>query len=102
MDIQVTTRFLSLLNIKKRPPSLAPIILLHFEGCRLGCNPLGMFQRCMMAIFSNMVERTIELFMGDFSVVGTSFDNCLANLEFVLVKCEETNLVLIGRNATLW
>ena len=47
-----------------------------------------------MTIFSDMVERTIEVFMDDFFVVGTSFDDCLANLEFVLVRCEETNLVL--------
>ena len=48
----------------------------------------------MMAIFSNMVEKTIEIFMDDFSVLGNSFDNCLENLRSVLVRCEETNLVL--------
>ena len=48
----------------------------------------------MMAIFSNMVEKTIEVFMDDFSVLGNSFDNCLENLRSVLVRCEETNLVL--------
>ena len=47
-----------------------------------------------MAILSYMVERKIEVFMDDFYMVGTSFDNCLANLEFVLVRCEETNLGL--------
>ena len=58
------------------------------------CNALGIFQRCMMAIFSYMVERTIEAFMDDFSVVGLSFDDCLENLRVVLRRCEETNLVL--------
>ena len=48
----------------------------------------------MMAIFSDMVERTIEVFMDDFSVVGTLFDDCLENLRAILVRCEETNLVL--------
>ena len=48
----------------------------------------------MMAIFSNMVERTIELFMDDFSVLGKYFDNCLENLRQALIRCEETNLVL--------
>ena len=48
----------------------------------------------MMAIFSNMVEKTIEIFMDDFSVLGNSFDNCLENLRSVLIRCEETNLVL--------
>ena len=41
------------------------------------CNAPGTFQRCMMAIFSDMVEKTIEVFMDDFSVLGSSFDNCL-------------------------
>ena len=58
------------------------------------CNALGTFQRCMMAIFSNMVEKTIEVFMEDFSVLGKSFDNCLENLRSMLIRCEETNLVL--------
>ena len=48
----------------------------------------------MMAIFSDMVEKTIEIFMDDFSVLGNSFDNCLENLRSVLIRCEETNLVL--------
>ena len=29
-----------------------------------------------------------------FSVLGSSFDNCLENLRSVLIRCEETNLVL--------
>ena len=58
------------------------------------CNAPGTFQRCMMAIFSDMVEKTIDIFMDDFSVMGNSFDNCLANLRAVLARCEETNLVL--------
>ena len=58
------------------------------------CNAPGTFQGCMMAIFSDMVENTIEVFMDDFSVLGNSFDNFLENLRSVLVRCEETNLVL--------
>ena len=54
----------------------------------------GTFQRCMMAIFSDMVEKTIKAFMDDFLVLGKSFDNCLKNLRDALVRCEETNLVL--------
>ena len=57
-------------------------------------NAPGTFQRCMMAIFSDMVEKTIEVFMDDFSVLGSSFDNCLENLRSMLIRCEETNLVL--------
>ena len=58
------------------------------------CNAPGTFQRCMMAIFSDMVEKTIEVFMDDFSVLGSSFDNCLENLRSVSIRCQETNLVL--------
>ena len=58
------------------------------------CNAPRTFQHCMMAIFSYMVEKTIEVFMDDFSILGNSFDNCLENLRSVLVRCEETNLVL--------
>ena len=47
-----------------------------------------------MVIFLGMVERTIEEFTDEFSIVGGSFDNCLENLRVVLVRCEETNLVL--------
>ena len=53
-------------------------------------NALGTFQCYMMAIFSNMVEKTIEVFMVDFSVLGKSFDNCLENLRQALIRCEET------------
>ena len=58
------------------------------------CNAPGTFQLCMMAIFSDMVEKTIEVFMDDFSVLGSSFDNCLENLRSILIRCEETNLIL--------
>ena len=48
----------------------------------------------MMAIFSDFCEMIVEVFMDDFSVCGTSFDDCLSNLDRVLQRCEETNLVL--------
>ena len=48
----------------------------------------------MMVIFLDMVEKTIEVFMDDFLVLGNSFGNCLKNLRSVLIRCEETNLVL--------
>ncbi|XP_019257981.1 PREDICTED: uncharacterized protein LOC109236237, partial [Nicotiana attenuata] len=58
------------------------------------CNAPATFQRCMMAIFTDMVEDILEVFMDDFSVVGDSFDECLKNLDRVLARCEDTNLVL--------
>nr|KYP69637.1 hypothetical protein KK1_008837 [Cajanus cajan] len=47
----------------------------------------------MLAIFSDLVEKCIEVFMDDFSVFGSSFDTCLGNLDTVLKRCVETNLV---------
>ena len=41
------------------------------------CNAPASFQRCMMAIFSDFIEEIIEVFMDDFSVHGTSFENCM-------------------------
>ena len=58
------------------------------------CNAPTTFQRCMMTIFADMVEKCIEVFMDDFSVFGSSFNFCLSNLERVLQRCDETNLVL--------
>ncbi|CAN6573169.1 unnamed protein product [Malus baccata var. baccata] len=58
------------------------------------CNALATFQRCMVSIFSDYVERIFKIFMDDFSVFGNSFDNCLDNLTLILKRCVETNLVL--------
>nr|GFA62086.1 putative pol polyprotein [Tanacetum cinerariifolium] len=58
------------------------------------CNALGTFQRCMMSIFHDMIEKTMEVFMDDFSVFGDSFSSCLTNLDKMLNRCEEKNLVL--------
>nr|GEY78128.1 DNA-directed DNA polymerase [Tanacetum cinerariifolium] len=58
------------------------------------CNAPGTFQRCMMAIFQDMIEQTMEVFMDDFSVFGNSFSTCLTNLEKMLKRCEDTKLAL--------
>nr|GEW97352.1 reverse transcriptase domain-containing protein [Tanacetum cinerariifolium] len=50
--------------------------------------------RCMMAIFHDIIERTMEVFMDDFSVFRNSFSTCLANLENMLKRCEDTKLAL--------
>ncbi|GJR80486.1 reverse transcriptase domain-containing protein [Tanacetum coccineum] len=57
------------------------------------CNAPVTFQRCMTAIFHDMVEDFMEVFMDDFSVFGNSFNQCLNNLDKMLGRCEETNLV---------
>ena len=58
------------------------------------CNAPATFQRCIMSIFSDMVEQTSEVFMDDFSVFEETYTDCLHNLEEVLKICEMTNLVL--------
>ncbi|XP_075479431.1 uncharacterized protein LOC142520314 [Primulina tabacum] len=58
------------------------------------CNASATFQRCMTAIFHDMIETFLEIFMDDFSIFGSSFDDCLQNLKMILMRCEETNLVL--------
>jgi hypothetical protein len=65
--------------------------------CRMSfglCNAPASFQRCMMSIFSDMIEEIMEVFMDDFSIYGKTFDDCLENLDRVLQRCEEKHLVL--------
>ena len=64
------------------------------EECFGLCNAPATFQRCMISIFSDMVEFFLEVFMDDFSVYGDSYKLCLMHLEKVLERCEESNLVL--------
>ncbi|XP_024963882.1 uncharacterized protein LOC112504164 [Cynara cardunculus var. scolymus] len=45
------------------------------------CTAPATFRRCMMSIFSGMLEKSIEIFIDDFSVYGSNFDNCLENLK---------------------
>nr|GEY13471.1 reverse transcriptase domain-containing protein [Tanacetum cinerariifolium] len=52
------------------------------------------FQRCMMAIFHDMIEQTMEVFMDYFLVFGNSFSTCLTDLEKMLKRCEDTKLAL--------
>nr|GEV17249.1 reverse transcriptase domain-containing protein [Tanacetum cinerariifolium] len=58
------------------------------------CNAPGTFQRCMMAIFHDMIEQMMKVFMDDFSVFENSFSMCLTNLEKMLKWCEDTKLAL--------
>nr|GEW21026.1 reverse transcriptase domain-containing protein [Tanacetum cinerariifolium] len=58
------------------------------------CNAPDTFQRRMMAIFHDMIEKTMEVFMDDFSVFGNSFQTRLSHLEKMLKRCEDTNLCL--------
>jgi hypothetical protein len=65
----------------------------HKMSFRL-CNAPASFQRCMMSIFSDMIEEIMEVLMDDFSIYGKTFDDCLKILDKVLQRCEEKHLVL--------
>ena len=58
------------------------------------CNAPATFQRCMLSIFSDLAEEVMEIFMDDFTVYGSSFENCLHNLGTVLHRCQDKNLTL--------
>nr|GEX63993.1 retrovirus-related Pol polyprotein from transposon 17.6 [Tanacetum cinerariifolium] len=48
----------------------------------------------MMAIFYDMIEKTMEVFVDDFLVFGDSFSSCLSHLDQMIQRCENTNHVL--------
>ena len=58
------------------------------------CNAPTTFQRCMLSMFSDIVERIMEVYMDDITVYGGDFEECLTNLEAILQRCIEKNLVL--------
>ncbi|KAD7478518.1 hypothetical protein E3N88_01654 [Mikania micrantha] len=47
-----------------------------------------------LMVSQDMIETSMEVFMDDFSVFGSSFDHCLQNLDKMLARCVETNLML--------
>jgi hypothetical protein len=57
-------------------------------------NAPASFQKCMMAVFSEFIEEIVEVLMDDFSVYGKTFADCLANLDKVLTRSGEVDLVL--------
>jgi hypothetical protein len=48
----------------------------------------------MMAIFPDLIEKVMKVFMDDFSIYHKTFEDCLANLDKVLKRCQEADLVL--------
>nr|GEV18403.1 reverse transcriptase domain-containing protein [Tanacetum cinerariifolium]GEX37029.1 reverse transcriptase domain-containing protein [Tanacetum cinerariifolium] len=58
------------------------------------CNAPTTFQRCMLAIFHDMIEESVKVFMGDFFVFGDAFDKCLNNLDKMLQRYRDAHLVL--------
>ncbi|XP_075078645.1 uncharacterized protein LOC142164589 [Nicotiana tabacum] len=54
------------------------------------CNASATFQRCMIAIFTDMVEKFVKVFIDDFSVFRSSYDDCLNNLSKLLLEKDVT------------
>jgi hypothetical protein len=48
----------------------------------------------MMAIFSDLIEKFMEVFMYDLSIYGKTFEDCFTNLDKVLKRCQIADLVL--------
>nr|GEU78879.1 reverse transcriptase domain-containing protein [Tanacetum cinerariifolium] len=93
---------LPLLKMKKTDPQdqenttfMCPYGTFAYRRMPFGlCNAPGMFQKCMMAIFHDMIKKMMEVFMNDFSVFGNSFRTCLSHLDKMLKRYEDTNLCL--------
>ncbi|GKB15969.1 reverse transcriptase domain-containing protein [Tanacetum coccineum] len=58
------------------------------------CNAPATFQRCMLAIFHDMIKESVDVFMDDFSVFGNSFEKCLNNLDKMLRHCKDAHIIL--------
>ena len=57
-------------------------------------NAPATFQWCMIAIFSDFLGDSLEVFMDDFSIFGNDFESCLAHLTKILEVCVKKWLVL--------
>ncbi|XP_061348290.1 uncharacterized protein LOC133293702 [Gastrolobium bilobum] len=93
----IPTRTVTALAPEDQPKTTftCPYGIFAFRRMSFGlCNAPATFQGCMMAIFTDMIEQFVEVFMDDFSVFGDLYQECLDNLGRVLERCEETNLVL--------
>ena len=58
------------------------------------CNAPTTFQRCMLSMFSDMVEHIMEVYMDHITVYGGDIVESMTNLEAILQRCIEKNLVL--------
>nr|GEV99717.1 retrovirus-related Pol polyprotein from transposon 17.6 [Tanacetum cinerariifolium] len=94
MVSRVTFKFPSIRKSKKTT-LMYPYRTFAYRRMPFGsCNAPSTFQRYMMAIFHDMIEKTMEVFMDNFSVFGISFRTCLSHPEKMLKRCEDTNLCL--------
>ncbi|KAK1667395.1 hypothetical protein QYE76_055554 [Lolium multiflorum] len=79
---------------------ISPSIFQHAINMEDDAKPVVEPQRRLIPKMKDVVRNEVlrlleaEVFMDDFSIYGNSFDSCLRNLDKVLQRCEETNLVL--------
>ncbi|RVW81118.1 Retrovirus-related Pol polyprotein from transposon 17.6 [Vitis vinifera] len=83
-----------MLKIRRRPLSHVHLEHTPTEECLLVYAMHLQHSKCMLSIFSDMVERIMEVFMDDITIYGGTFEECLVNLEAVLNRCIEKDLVL--------
>ena len=82
-------------NDQEKTAFTCPFVVFAYRRMPCGlCNASATFKRCMLVIFSDLLEKNIKVFMDDFSVIGKYFDHYLYHLDVVLKRCIETNLVL--------
>nr|GEV47535.1 reverse transcriptase domain-containing protein [Tanacetum cinerariifolium] len=85
----------SVVELKDLPPHLEYLFLEGDDKLPvIIAKDLSTFQWYMMAIFYDMIEKTMKVFMDDFFVFGNSFQSCLSHIERMLKRCEDTNLCL--------
>ncbi|GKA07816.1 reverse transcriptase domain-containing protein [Tanacetum coccineum] len=77
-------------------PSFLPVIISSQLSKQNKNKLISVLKRhkCMLAIFQDMIKESVEIFMDDFFVFEKSFDNCLNNLDKMLIRCKDASLVL--------
>ncbi|GKF08063.1 hypothetical protein Tco_0042287, partial [Tanacetum coccineum] len=85
MDLKLKPLLDNLEYVFLEEPYFLPVII---------SSQLSKANSCMLAIFHDMIKESVEVFMEDFSVFGSSFDHCLNNLDKMLQRCKDAHLVL--------
>ena len=63
------------------------------------CNAPATFQRCMLSIFSDMVERIMEVYMDDITIYGGLLRSAWLTFKLCCKDALKRTWCLIGRNA---
>nr|GEV74462.1 reverse transcriptase domain-containing protein [Tanacetum cinerariifolium] len=95
---------LSKVELKDLPPHLEyafiegddklPVIIAKDLSVEEKTALITISERCMMAIFHDMIKKIMEVFMDNFLIFKNSFQCYLFHLEKMLKRCEDTKLCL--------